>query len=31
MMPGAKVNLLIVDDEPSIRRAFSEIFTELWI
>jgi len=28
MMPGAKVNLLIVDDEPSIRRALSEIFTE---
>ena len=28
MMPGAKVNLLIVDDEPSLRRAFSEIFTE---
>ena len=28
MMPGAKVNLLIADDEPSIRRAFSEIFTE---
>lgn len=28
-MSGAKVNLLIVDDEPSIRRAFSEIFTEL--
>jgi hypothetical protein len=28
MMPGAKVNLLIVDDEPSIRRTFSEIFTE---
>jgi len=29
MMPGAKVNLLIVDDEPSTRRALSEIFTEL--
>jgi CheY-like chemotaxis protein len=29
MMPGAKVNLLIADDEPPIRRAFSEIFTEL--
>jgi DNA-binding NarL/FixJ family response regulator len=28
MMPGAKANLLIVDDEPSTRRAFSEIFTE---
>jgi len=28
MMPGAKVNLLIADDEPSIRRALSEIFTE---
>jgi CheY-like chemotaxis protein len=28
MMPGAKVNLLIVDDEPSTRTAFSEIFTE---
>jgi len=28
-MPGAKVNLLIVDDEPSTRRALSEIFTEL--
>ena len=28
MMPGEKVNLLIADDEPSIRRAFSEIFTE---
>jgi len=28
MMPHAKVNLLIADDEPSIRRAFSEIFTE---
>ena len=27
-MPGEKVNLLIADDEPSIRRAFSEIFTE---
>ena len=27
-MPGAKVNLLIADDEPSTRRAFSEIFTE---
>lgn len=29
MMSGAKVNLLIVDDEPSTRRALSEIFTEL--
>jgi hypothetical protein len=28
MMPGSKVNLLIVDDEPCTRRAFSEIFTE---
>lgn len=28
MMPGAKVNLLIVDDEPSTRTALSEIFTE---
>ncbi len=28
MTPGAKANLLIVDDEPSMRRAFSEIFTE---
>jgi CheY-like chemotaxis protein len=28
MMPGARVSLLIADDEPSIRRAFSEIFTE---
>ena len=27
-MLGAKLNLLIVDDEPSTRRAFSEIFTE---
>ncbi len=27
-MSGAKVNLLIVDDEPSARIAFSEIFTE---
>ena len=27
-MPGAKVNLLIADDEPFIRKAFSEIFTE---
>jgi hypothetical protein len=26
-MPGAKVNLLIADDEPFIRKAFSEIFT----
>jgi CheY-like chemotaxis protein len=29
MMPGAKVNLLIADDEPSIRSAFSEVFTKL--
>ncbi len=28
MMPGARVNLLIVDDEPSTRKALSEIFTE---
>ena len=28
MMPGAKVNLLIVDDEPLIRRTLSDIFTE---
>jgi len=28
MMPGAKVNLLIVDDEPSARTTFSELFTE---
>jgi CheY-like chemotaxis protein len=28
MMPGAKSNLLIADDEPSTRRALSEIFTE---
>ena len=27
-MPGAKVNLLIVDDEPSARTTFSEIFTQ---
>jgi DNA-binding NtrC family response regulator len=28
MMPGAKVNLLIVDDEPSARTTFSELFTQ---
>ena len=28
MVPGAKVNLLIVDDEPSARTTFSEIFAE---
>jgi CheY-like chemotaxis protein len=28
MVSGPKANLLIVDDEPSLRRAFSEIFTE---
>jgi CheY-like chemotaxis protein len=28
VMSGAKVNLLIADDEPSVRIAFSEIFTE---
>ncbi len=31
MVPGAKVNLLIVDDELSIRRALSDIFTEFGI
>jgi CheY-like chemotaxis protein len=29
MASGPKANLLIVDDEPLLRRAFSEIFTEL--
>jgi DNA-binding NtrC family response regulator len=29
MMSGAKVNLLIVDDEPSARTTFSEIFTQV--
>lgn len=28
IMAGEKVNLLIADDEPPIRRAFSEIFAE---
>jgi hypothetical protein len=28
MMSGAKVNLLIVDGEPSARTTFSEIFTQ---
>jgi CheY-like chemotaxis protein len=28
MVSGPKATLLIVDDEPSLRRAFSEIFTE---
>jgi CheY-like chemotaxis protein len=28
MIPGAKADLLIVDDEPSARATFSRIFTE---
>jgi CheY-like chemotaxis protein len=28
-MPNAKINLLVVDDEPSIRMLMSHIFTEL--
>jgi hypothetical protein len=31
MMPSVKVQLLIVNDEPSIRTTLSQIFTETWI